>query len=68
MSCGRALFLSVRDLWIGTNPGNVDATNWKTFVLTSASEFRSRHRLHSIRRNDCRNCRGEEFSSDFQHE
>jgi membrane-associated phospholipid phosphatase len=27
-------------LWIGTNPGNVTATTWKTFVLTSASEFR----------------------------
>jgi membrane-associated phospholipid phosphatase len=27
-------------MWIGTNPGNVNATNWKTFVLTSASEFR----------------------------
>lgn len=26
--------------WVGTNPGNVSATNWKTFVLTSASEFR----------------------------
>jgi membrane-associated phospholipid phosphatase len=28
-------------MWIGTNPGNVTATNWKTFVLSSASEFRS---------------------------
>jgi membrane-associated phospholipid phosphatase len=27
-------------MWIGTNPGNVSATNWKTFVLTSSSEFR----------------------------
>jgi membrane-associated phospholipid phosphatase len=27
-------------LWTGTNPGNVTATNWKTFVLSSASEFR----------------------------
>jgi membrane-associated phospholipid phosphatase len=27
-------------LWIGTNPGNVTATNWRTFVLSSASEFR----------------------------
>ena len=27
-------------LWIGTNPGNVTATNWKTFVLSSANEFR----------------------------
>jgi membrane-associated phospholipid phosphatase len=27
-------------LWIGTNPGNVTATNWKTFVLSSSSEFR----------------------------
>lgn len=26
--------------WVGTNPGNVSAANWKTFVLTSASEFR----------------------------
>jgi membrane-associated phospholipid phosphatase len=27
-------------LWIGINPGNVAATNWKTFVLSSAGEFR----------------------------
>jgi membrane-associated phospholipid phosphatase len=26
--------------WAGTNPGNVNAVNWKTFVLSSASEFR----------------------------
>jgi membrane-associated phospholipid phosphatase len=26
--------------WVGTNPGNVNAVNWKTFVLSSASEFR----------------------------
>jgi membrane-associated phospholipid phosphatase len=26
--------------WVGTNPGNVNATNWKTFVMASASEFR----------------------------
>ncbi len=26
--------------WVGTNPGNVNAVNWKTFVLTSSSEFR----------------------------
>ncbi len=26
--------------WAGTNPGNVNAQNWKTFVLNSSSEFR----------------------------
>ena len=27
-------------LWTGTNPGNISATNWKTLLLTSASQFR----------------------------
>jgi len=26
--------------WVGTNPGNVTATGWKTILLTSASQFR----------------------------
>jgi membrane-associated phospholipid phosphatase len=26
--------------WIGTNPGNVTATGWRTLLLTSASQFR----------------------------
>ena len=27
-------------MWIGTNPGNVTATNWRTILLSSPSEFR----------------------------
>jgi len=26
--------------WVGTNPGNVTAVNWKPFLLASANEFR----------------------------
>ena len=29
-----------RCMWTGTNPGNVTATQWKPFLLSSASEFR----------------------------
>jgi membrane-associated phospholipid phosphatase len=28
-------------MWVGTNPGNVTATTWKTILLTSPSEFRA---------------------------
>jgi membrane-associated phospholipid phosphatase len=27
-------------MWIGTNPGNVTATGWRPFLLTTANEFR----------------------------
>src|SRR5205823_3723224 len=27
-------------MWIGSNPGNVTATTWKPFLLSSAGEFR----------------------------
>ena len=27
-------------MWVGTNPGNVTATGWRTLLLTAANEFR----------------------------
>ena len=55
-------------LWIGTNPGNANATNWKTFVSRLASQFDRQSPRRLIRLRWSRKALRSGISPNIQHE